>query len=261
MSGKVPEGFSLSFGAGSSPNESVSDLFLRTAISPTFPFLHVKLIPDDDSQNGVVEVKVSKQIYDFLKVTSQTDDVLFYLSNTTGQLIPWAYDLVTSMKILFKLEIFENIDTWINNARSSLNHLMKNEKIEPSFESKNALQNSKELLQSLEIFDQVEKTDLIFSAVNEALKEKTMDADTLIYRLAMAIFHSNRGTDRSIISAIDDPSSIYLKLIKSTSYNKWQSEFSDMINLPLESRIKVMKVLTVFTISSYAYYKTMKGGS
>lgn len=258
---KLPEGFSLSFGAGSATKESVGDVFLRTVTNPTFPFLHVKIIQDDNSQNNSLEIKVSKQIYEFLKATAQTHDVVFYLNNNTGQLLQWAYDMIIPMNVLARLGIFTNIDSWIKESRLSLDHLLKNEKVEASFESQNALKNSKELLKDLEILEQVEKTDLIFSAVTESLKEKVMDAGTLIYRLAMAIFHSNRGTDRSIISAIDDPSSTYLKLIKSAAYNKWKLEFSDMMNLPLESRIKVMKVLTAFTISSYAYYKTVKGES
>jgi len=261
MSEKIPEGFSLSFGAGSTTKESVGDMFLRTATNPTFPFLHVKIIQGDNSQNNSLEIKVTKQIYDFLKATAQTNDVVFYLNNNTGQLLQWNYDMVIPMNILGKLGIFVNFDTWIKESHLSLERLLKNEKVEASFESQNALKNSKELLKDLEILEQVEKTDLIFSAVNESLKEKVMDAGTMIYRLTMAIFHSNRGTDKSIIPALDDPSSVYLKLIKSAAYDKWQSEFSDMMNLPLESRIKVMKVLTAFTISSYAYYKTVKGGS
>lgn len=261
MAENLPEGFSLNIGSKIGPKESPNDTFLRTATSPTFPFLQFKIVLDKDIIEKSLEIKVSKEIYDFLKGTAQTDNVIFYLNNITGTFNQWNYDMVIPMNVLAKLEIFVDMDTWISESRESLVKLLKNEKVEASFESKNALQNSKELLKSLEILDEVEKSNLIFSTVDEIIKEKIMDAGTMIYRLAMAIYHSNRDTGKSIVSALDDPSSLYLKLPKSDVYNKWKSQFSEMMNLPLESRVKAMKVLTTFTISAYAYYKTVKGES
>jgi len=259
MSENIPEGFSFKFGAGIGAKESASDKFLRTASSPTFPFLHCKVIPDDSVQEKQLEIKVSKEIYDFFKGAAQTDDVVFFLNNNTGTITQFSFDMVISIKLLAKLNIFVDINTWIIQSHESLTHLLKNEKVQPSFENKNALQNSKELLEAMEILDSVEKTSLIFSAVTETLKEKIMDAGTMIYRLAMAVFHSNIGVENPMLPEIIDPSSVYLKLIKSDVYSKWKSEFSEMMNLPLDLRVKTMRTFIPFTIASYAYFKTVNG--
>ena len=256
----TPGGFSLQFGASSSPKESVNELFLRTASNPAFPFLLMKLIKDESVDDVSIEIKVNKKIYEFLKAGTQSSDILFYLS-TNGTIGQWGFDMTIAMKILSELEIFSKINDWTKAARNCLAKLIDNEKIETSFDNDNALKNSEELLNALEIFEQVQKTDLIFSAATEVLKEKVMDSATMIYRLAMAIYHSDRGADRSIIPAIDDPSSAYLKLIKSNVYNKWEAKFSEMMNLPLESKIKITKVIVAFTIASYVYHKIAKGGN
>ncbi len=255
---QTPDGFSLQLGTGLHPKESTSELFLKTATNPTFPFLHMKIIEDETIGDVSIDIKVNKKIYEFLKTFAQSEDIVFYFTNNGG-LSQWTFDMIVTMKILSELEIMPKIDNWTKTARECLTKVMNNEKFDPVFNNENALASSKELLSSFEILDHVEKTELLFLTADEALKERVMDSGTLIYRLAMAIYHSDRGVGRSILTAMDEPSSVYLKLIKSSSYSKWESKFSEMMSLPLESRIKITKVLTAFTVASYVYHKTVKG--
>ncbi len=252
---KLPDGFSFQFGAGGPANESINELFLRTASTPTFPFLNVKIVPDDNQEDSVVEIKVNKQVYEFIRNTGQNDDVVFFLNNSNGSLTQWGSDMIIAMKTLSKMNIFVDFESWINDARKSLNFLITNEKVNAVFNQQDALKNSLELLEAIEILEEVNQNPIIFSSAREVLKEKRMDEGTLVYRLAMAIYHSNRGTDHSILAIMDDPSSAYLKLANSPMFNKWKNEFSEMMEVPLESRIKIMKVLIAFAVSSYVYNK------
>ncbi len=251
---KLPSPFTLQFGAGMSVNESVNELFLRTSSTPTFPFLNIRLVPDDSKEDSVVEIKANKQVYEFIKNTGQSDDLVFFL-DANGSLVQWSPDMIIAMKTLSKMAIFVDFESWINDARKSLNLLATNEKVDAKFNQQNALKNSHELLNAMGILEDVNQNPTIFPSAREVLREKNMDSGTLIYRLAMAIYHSGGGTGKSILALMDDPSSAYLKLATSPMINKWEDEFAEMMDAPLELRIKIMKVLMAFAVSSYVYNK------
>ncbi len=253
---KLPGMLSLQLGAaGVSASESANDLFLKNTSTPTFPFLNVKMIPDDSQEDSVVEIKVNRHVYEFIKSTGQSDDLVFFLNNSDGCLTQWSYDMIVAMKVLSKMSIFVDFESWINDARKSLSLFLTNEKVDAAFNQQSALKNSRELLSTIGVLEEVDKNQTIVSAAREVLRERKMDGGTLIYRLAMAIYHSNRGRNESILAVMDDPSSAYLKLAGSPAFKKWENEFSEMMDAPLESRIKIMKVLIAFTVSSYVYNK------
>ena len=132
---------------------------------------------------------------------------------------------------------------------------MNNKECQPEFKSDQAKEKSEELLKSVNLLDEVNKKEIIFSAAKEAYREKSMDSPTLVYRLAMAVYHSGRGADSSIVSAIDNPSDVYLVFLKSSLYQEHKEDFTEMMESPLDLRINVMKVLIAFAISTYVYNK------
>jgi len=251
---KPPNSFSLQMGAGMPINESTNELFLTAASTPTFPFLNVRVVPDDHQEDGVVEIKVNKRVYELIKNTGH-DDLVFFLNNANGSLTQWGSDMVIAMKTLSRMNVFVDFESWINDARKSLNLLLASEKVDAVSNQQDALKNSQELLEAIEILKEVDQNPIIFPSAREVLGEKRMDWGTMVYRLAMAIYHSNRGTDRSILAAMDDPGSAYLKLTSSHTFAVWKDRFSEMMEAPLESRIKIMKVLIAFAVSSCVYSK------
>ena len=249
----------FSFQIGSAPvRESISEIFLKTATSPTFPFLRMKIV-EDETEDVSVEIRANRDVCNFLTRGGHYNDAVLYCANDGG-LYHWRSDMVTAMGILSKIGIMYEMDDWISAARKSFANVLKTKKFEPIFNNEYALENSKKLLSSLEILDSVESTELLFLSAVEALKEKTMDAGTLIYKMAMAIYHAGTNADKSILTAMDDTSSAYFKLLKSPAYDKWKIQFSDMMNLPLDDKMAVMKVLIAFAVASYVYHKTVKGG-
>lgn len=253
--GNLPEGFSLKFGSNP-PAESRTDFFLKTATSPTFPFLHIKLKKNDSADDTNLEVSVNPKVYELIKTTILSDEIFLYTGGG-GQFGHWGFDMIIGMKIMTNLKLFESFGTWISQSRKCLSTLLDNKKFEPEFKLESAKKNSEELLKSLNILDEVNKQELIFMAAQEALKEKSMDSGTLIYRLAMAVYHSKRGSDSSLIHAIDEPSETYLILIKSKIFEKYKEHFSEMMELPLDLRVNIMKVVISFIIAVYAYYKVI----
>lgn len=251
----LPEGFSLKFGANSS-TESKTDYFLKTATTPTFPFLHIKLKKNDSIDDTSFEASVSPKLYELIRTSLFTDEILLYTSGGL-QFGHWGFDMIITMKVLNNLQLFESFGDWISQSRKCLSTLLDNKKFEPEFKLESAKKKSEELLKSLNILDDVDKQELIFMTAQEALKEKSMDASTLIYRLSMAIYHSKHGSTSSLIRAIDEPSDMYFTLIKSEIFKKNKEHFDEMMKLPLDLRMNVVKALISFIIAVYAYYRVI----
>lgn len=247
----------MKFGAGIKPKESVSDLFLKTATNPVFPFLHIKIKPDEEKEDGHIDLKVNPKVYELIKTTLQTDELLFYFQGS-GPIGQWTFDMTVAISTLGKIGIINNEETWILKSRESIVKLLKNEKITPSGKNKEVLEKTEELLKAFGILDKVNKTDILFAGAKEAISQREMDSDTIIYRLAMAMYHSNRDTDKTIITDLDDPSSLYLRLIKSQVCKKYESEFTQIMEHPIDSRLSIIKVFVTFVIGAYAYYKIME---
>ena len=248
----IHEGFSFNF--GSNPKESQTATFLKTATSPNFPFLHIKIKKDESKMDTNLEVAVNPKLYELIKSTSFTDEIFIHTSNG-GQFGHWEYDMIVAMNILKKLNSFESFDNWIKNSRECLAKLIVGDKYKAEFNLQSAKKNTEKLLHSINILDEVNSKDMIFQAAKETVNEKIMDLTTMIYRLAMAIYHSIRGGETSIIKAIDNPGDYYLLLTKSQFYNEHKEEFKEMDELPMELRINVIKVLIAFTVATYVYYR------
>lgn len=252
---KLPEGFSLKINA---PKQSLNDFIFSTVHNPVFPFVYLKLKPDSNQENNYFEVKIHPKIYEFIKATSLTDDLVFFLPSV-GQIGIWTYDMVVSMKILAELGIISDLKKWILSSRNSLTNLLSNEKVESKKSNNDALKIAEELLTFLNIINEVKENSLLSSVVKDAIQSREMDSDTIIYRLAMAIFHSNRFNDPSVIKALNDPSGLYLKLSQGEIYKKYEKALSLLMDLPVDGRIPAVKVLVTFIIASYLYYSETTG--
>ncbi len=191
------EEFSFEF-ESSSPRESKTGMFLKTATIPTFPFLHITLKKDETNESGDLELSVNPKVYELIKTSAFTNE-LFVYAETNGQFGFWGYDMILGLKILAKLEIFEKFPEWIKKSRRCISDLMENKKYEAKFTLEFARDRSIELLNAIKIKDKVDNKKIIDMTIKEAKRGKNMDASTMIYRLAMAIYHSNRNTDKSII--------------------------------------------------------------
>lgn len=251
----LPEGFSFKFGS-EGKKESVNDLFLKTATTPTFPFLRLKLKAESVSEDFSFDLHLDKKIYDFMKLSLQTDEILFF-SQPGGPLGQWSFDMILAINVAAKFKVISDVKDWIANSRKCMAKLLNEEKIEPEKTILDGKINAEKILTACDLKDAVDATPIVFEAAKEAIKEKIMDKDTIIYRLAMAIYHSNRGVDKLIIPQLDDPSSSYLKLVNSTFYKENISYFVDVLELPLDARLQTIKVLMTFMIGGYAYYKVI----
>jgi len=108
-----------------------------------------------------------------------------------------------------------------------------------------------EYLEKMGISGEVLKNqDLLTSICEEVLEARTMDTATLIYRLAMMIYHAPKLAGAPLIEALEDPSRIYLQMRKD---KKIREEILDKARtLPIPIRATV-KTIATFLIASFIY--------
>lgn len=113
---------------------------------------------------------------------------------------------------------------------------------------------AEEILRSAGIFDEVKmKESLMISIAKSAIRDKSMDRDTVIYRLAMMIYHSEPLAGCPIIDTVEDPGYIYLRLMEDPDIaNLLREKFERSIFVGPETFIKTF---ICFAIASYIYTK------
>jgi hypothetical protein len=133
--------------------------------------------------------------------------------------------------------------------------LLSKDKVEPQTKNPRAFKVSEELLKAFGLLDDVEKNVLLFRIVKDVIAGKRMDTDTIIYRIAMSIYHSKTGTNEAALDKIEDPSTLYLNLSQSKFFVSHTEAFSSMSDLDISARNIITKVIAVFSVAAYMCYK------
>ena len=112
-----------------------------------------------------------------------------------------------------------------------------------------------EILHQAEIYDEVRlQWDMLSRIVKVIKSQGLMDKDTIIYRLAMTIYHATSLTNRSLIPSLDDPSSIYLKIQDNPRLKAIIEEMSkDYKIVPI---VELVRTFMCFIIAAYIYEST-----
>lgn len=123
------------------------------------------------------------------------------------------------------------------------------------------LHKVKDLLELMEISEQItneslEEYILLSSLVKELIDFKNRCRESIIYRIAMTLYHSSRYWDSHIIDILDDPISVYFKLSSNTIFQEKYPDLWETINLKRNRMLRTnfMKTLICFLMATFLYY-------
>ena len=232
---------------------SLTEHMLRTGRLMAFPLVAVQLKPSK-VEDHIIELRVSPKIYEYFKNTSSSEQIFLYLSITHNTVGFWTTDMMTSFKVLSELGIIDDIKSWIAVARGSIVNVLAKAKVESKKSNPKALKVSEELLKSLDLLEKVKAQTLLPLVVKDIINSKTMDPTTVIYRVAMAIFHAKTLSDETVFDEIEDPSNLYFKLIESEFYKNHKKAFASLEELSVEMRNPAVKGTVSFAIAAYVYH-------
>lgn len=231
-------------------------VFLATSNSLIFPIFNVKLTPTDLGDE-IVEVKVSHKIYDLIKSIQLTDEFPVVLPSS-GSLVFWTFDLTLATQILSDLKIMSDKKTWIFNSQKKIVEVLDKKKTDINRTNATGLKICTEILQKLDLLQGVQNTALISLTVMDLKERGEMDPDTIIYRVALAIYHSKNMTGKPLIGGIENEADLYLKFVQSGIGDLYSEQFKPLMDLPIDARAKTLKILLSLIISAYAYYNSFK---
>lgn len=251
---------SLQLGTGPAPAVSPVADFIKIASGRTFPLVLVKVTKDNSVDDATVEVRVNEKVHELVNKHINTDNLMFYFDTTMGVIGQWDSDMMAVLRTMKNLDVFPDIDRWIMESRRRMSGFSDNAGADGVLPDSKALDNLEKLAGVLGISEELEQIDMFSSTACDVLRENTLDTGTMIYRMAMAIYHSGRMAGTSILRAIDDPGSAYISLINSDVYASDDSKFAPIMSIPLESRVHAVRVLIAFTAACYVYHVAIGDG-
>jgi hypothetical protein len=227
--------------------------FLAFAHALTYPVFSLKFKVTSGRPNGVVEIKLPQQVYDTIKQIHLTDEIPVVLPGG-GPLAMWTYDMVIAVHMLSELGIINDLGRWILTAQQSMVRVVTNQKVMSKGKNKRGFNRAKEILVALDLIQVVDQTKLLFVTISDVIREQQMDPDTIIYKTALAVYHSKAMSGTALIPQLEDEGQLYVNMIGSEVYKKYQDKFTSMMDLPVEARQKTLRIFLAFVISAYAYY-------
>jgi len=105
--------------------------------------------------------------------------------------------------------------------------------------------------------DENENLRLISSITKNLIENKKRCKETIIYRIAMTLYHSDRYWESHIFKFLNDPINIYLKLSINTKFQKNYEKIWESIEDKKDRVLKgnYVKTLICFVFATYLYYK------
>ncbi|RLI22085.1 hypothetical protein DRO54_02035 [Candidatus Bathyarchaeota archaeon] len=252
-------GFEVEAMLARAPTEIWRDL----AHIPTFPFFIIKFTESKTVEDFALELRVKPKIYEHIKNIYGTDEVIFYFDLLRGEIMAWTLDMLLTIRLLSEEGIMSTPEDWIKKSRPYMSDVLigKPSKIgdaEREVRERKNLEKAKEILQYAGILEEIDKNDTLAKIAKEVLETSMKDLDSVIYRLAMTVYHAERLTRKQIVESLSDPGILHLNLVNNEDFKVKFSKIASALNeMPPPRRSDFIKTFISFVIGSYVCYKVV----
>lgn len=241
--------------------KSTREALINIAHGISFPLLCLNIEEVVKKSNTDVTLRVSPELYRSLLTRFGTNKILLYHDLRDGKIEAWSPSMHFSLDIMQKYRLMSSSRTWIKNAHISMNNILKNETKKvtlPKGRITKGFEVSKELISFAGLLETIDAKRDLFAITNDVISAQKKDSDSSIYRIAMMLYHSARLAGAPAIKDLEDPGSIYLKIMDTADFSmKHEYTYNALIKIQPEIRPAVIKTLYSFIISSYLYYSVM----
>jgi len=238
----------------------LTEMLLRTAHGPAFPFIQIQF-KKRAAPVKTLKLNVEKNLLEIIKKHYGSDKVILYLELTTGRIEAWTRDMLMSFRILQKLGIMNPPEVWINNARHYMRAFLTDEEmspLKPTSKNEIALKHTIAILKAARLLQEVKEKQFLLTIASDVIRSGKKDADSIIYRLAMAIYHSKRLADQPAIEGIEDPGSAYLALREDKEFTeKYAFILDEFEKIPPPLRPESVKTFLCFVIGAYLFNRAI----
>ena len=223
---------------------------------PAFPFFAIKFKKSKVVKKTTLELEVDSTLYDWLvSYVGGRDQVEFYISLGGEPIKPWSPDMGHAFDIMTELEIMSKYEIWARVARENISGVIRKKLNFKPRKDQNALKKCEEVLKSCKLFDSPDRYDKFMPIVKDAINSKTREPDTLIYRLAMLVFHY-AFINPPVITGVEDWESAYLNFIQDEGIQKKYPIIKKRLDQENgRNKQTVFKTMLSFFIGAYLYYR------
>lgn len=97
--------------------------------------------------------------------------------------------------------------------------------------------------------DLAKQQEILVSMVKVVKAQENMDEDTIIYRIAMTIYHSKALAKQALIPSLDDAGAVYLKAQQNPRLQKLVMEMTERYKAV--SPVELVKTFMCFVVAAY----------
>ena len=239
---------------------SPQETMIKIAHDPTFPLFVLNLDKGNLQTDPTLNLKVPPEIYERLTSLYGTDSLLFYL-DISGKMEAWSPDMLATYRILEKYEIISSFKSWTKTSRKFIVNYLTDTPQElkiPDKIAKERLNKLEEILTYAKLKDSIDNKENLFSIARDVTKSNKKDPDSIVYRLAMMIYHSKRLSGEAAVLEIETPGTIYLRLMDNYDFQeKYKFAYDELSRILPQARSAAVKTLMSFFAAAYLYYKAV----
>ena len=225
--------------------------------NPAWPFMTLKFKKVNGVKKTNYTIDVDPTIYEWITQNLGRDEIQLFFTTSRDPIRSWTPDMGIAMEIMSELGAMSKISTWERISREGItNHIKRIDNFDYRIGDK-FISLFEEILTACKFFEPESKYDKVISIAKEAITNKTRDPDTLIYRLAMLIYHyafNSRALDE-----FKDWEIAYLNFSQNKDINKKYPMFKQKLSSVVsENKQLTFKTILSFIIGAYVYYKGVK---
>jgi len=241
-------------------SESPTEALLRLAHSSAYPFFVLKL-RKTGKETPDATLSVRPEIYDFLTKHHGSDEILVYCGLSDGRIEAWSPDMQFTVRLLARLGIMDPADSWIPVAREYSSNFLTHTKGTKRVEfSQSATEKMSDILQASDVRDEVQAAVNLVSIARDLILSGVKDRDTITYRMGMTLYHSHRETGIAAVPSLEDPASLYLRIVENPlMLKKYRLVLDEFEKVAPPARAPVMKTFIAFVAGAYLCYQASQG--
>lgn len=223
--------------------------------NPAFPFINLVLKKTNTVKKTSVEIEVNPSIYDWLVKHLGSDNIPLYFIPKANPVDSWTPDMRISFEIMEELGFISKYDVWCRAARETISDLLRGKMNFKPRKNNSLIPICEELLQSCNLLEPQTRFNELLAISKNAIGSKTRDPDTLIYRLAMLVFHYAFNNPPTI-KGIENWEISYLTFTQDKNIHKKYPIIKKKLDtLSQTNQQQTFKTILSFIIGSYLYYK------
>lgn len=230
---------------------------IKSTQNPSFPLITLKLKKKSGIKNTTYDIEVTPTFYQWVKEFLGGDEIHLFFVPGGDPIRSWTPDMGIAFEVMAELKIMNPINIWERIARETIDDFLKDKSNAKLKRNDSVIPICEEILDAYGLLEPKSKFDSLKAIAKDAILNKNRDNDTVIYKMAMVVYHYSFNSNT--IEGLEDWEKSYLAFRQNESIHKKFPSIKQKINsVRTENLQKTFKTFLAFLIGAYVYYMGVK---